>query len=116
MEHSLIDSLAHVAARYAGMINSGSVSDDELFRWETALHTIALLTRDTYDADFTLFLEGNDGSEFGKNVEEAISEILIQYNADYTTLQTVEEAAKMLDIILSEDDGQPSTSENSDAG
>lgn len=116
LSHSLIDSVAYGATRLYNIINAGITDQDEIIRWQVALDASSRLLIDSYSADHTIFIEGNDGTEFGKTLEEALRETVIQFGIEYTTLQSSEEAAKLIETLLSEDDGQSTAIEDPDAG
>jgi len=85
-DHSLIDSVAYTSTRYMNMLNNGTVSDEELFRWMMTFHMAALLLRDSFKADKVVFIPGNDGESFSKQIEEALLETLKQLKIEYDTL------------------------------
>lgn len=94
--HSLIDSVAYPTVRLFNMINSGSVSEDEVFRWEMLLNMNALLLRDTQPEVPVIFLAGNDGDYFNQNLETAIRSILNDWGIPHTELTSLNEAATLI--------------------
>lgn len=101
--HTLLDSLAHATARLYRMVNSGSVSDLELLRWEQTLQTISLIFMDSFKVDPIIFLPGNDGKPFSVDVEEALRILLKDWQIPHLELTSPEDTAIMIRKVMLED-------------
>lgn len=104
LTHSFIDSVAYPTIRVFNMVNSGSVSEDELFRWEMVLNTNALILRDTLPAIPTIFMPGNDGDLFSAQIETALLSIITDWKIPHDTLTSPEEVATMISNLWKVDD------------
>lgn len=95
--NSLIDSVAYPTVRLYNMVNSGSVSEDEQFRWNMVLHMNALILKDSFPTNYPVFfLPGNDGEPFSIDMEEALQTILTDWEIPHTVLTDEWEAGKLL--------------------
>lgn len=113
-EDSLIDNISYAATRISFIINDEIGDEDDLTRWQLAMHTAARFLRDGWNYDAVIFVPGHDSEEFYVRLEEAIYasifEFLPENVAKFTlesegALQRAEEIAK----ILEELDGQGKT-------
>lgn len=110
--HSLLDSVAHSTVRVTRLIE---LEDDvELLRWQLTLHLIARMLIDSFRADKIIFLRGNDGQPFNKDVEDALAAALKEFNAEYVTVETPEQATQILQEIMSDTTDGPGDNNKAD--
>lgn len=108
-ENSLFNSVAYSALRVSSIINDGTGENEEALVWTMTMHMCARMLRDTLDVDAIIYLPGNDGTKFGKDLEESLREVLEFVDKDKVfilsskdLLQRTEEAAKIVKALNAE--------------
>lgn len=116
--HTLVDSMAYPGVRLQTLLNSDLLTPDDELRWNLTLHTNALMAHDSFASDQVLFLPGNDGTDFSRRLEEALKIVLEEMNTKYVVLDPslphIEQAATIVEELLSEGDGSRSSDSDTD--
>lgn len=97
--NSLLDSLAHATVRLSNA-SSGPAKYAE--RWMYMVALISEMVKDSFEVKTVIFLPGNDGSQFSKDLEDAYQEIFKWFNIQHETvegdkLQMSQKSAKLLE-------------------
>lgn len=99
--NSPITNLAHAASIVTNIVEYTEPEEVEIEQWGYALNFLTRLIQDTVWDDKFFFLEGNDKTDFGIQLETTIKKIIQNIGIDYHTLsgkvlQKYEKAATLL--------------------
>lgn len=85
---SLLDSMAYVMMRLAGMLDRQSTPDDETERWLLSLSVVTTLMRDSFESDLVFYLapKTKEINSFAASVVAFLPDVLDGLEQDYITL------------------------------
>jgi nicotinamide riboside kinase len=99
--NSPLTNLAYAVSILENISTYTEPDEDEVEQWMVTVFYLIRLCKDTVWNDNFIFLAGNDGTEFGQQLEQNLKNALYEFSLEFNTvegkvLQKYEKAAKML--------------------
>lgn len=94
--HSLIDSMAYVSVRLAGIINVDPTNQLTITRWTMTFDMVLLMTQDGYKSDHTLYLPYKGDDEDSKEIDGGIRATLDSLEIPHKEINPTDEVETWL--------------------